>query len=164
MDSHAIGTIAKELGHLKLDTFKDRLIFQKSIYMLGMFGLDPGAAYGWYKHGPYCNDVTRAGYEMERIKDGLPSKMVFPTDEGKSRYRAFLSFMKDKKHDADRLEICTSIHYLCVSGMIDSLEKNKDKKDKIIDYILDRKPHLKRSDCEQMWEELANAKLIKIEA
>lgn len=40
------------------DTFDDRLVSQKKIYLLQELGLDIGYAYNWYIRGPYSSDLT----------------------------------------------------------------------------------------------------------
>ena len=40
------------------ETFDDRLISQKKIYLLQELGIDIGYAYNWYIRGPYSPDLT----------------------------------------------------------------------------------------------------------
>jgi hypothetical protein len=50
----------KELGiDLSVDTFDQRLIVQKAIYLTQAAGLDLGYYYGWYLRGPYCSAVAK---------------------------------------------------------------------------------------------------------
>ncbi len=47
------------------DTFDNRLILQKAIYILQASGLNFGYRYSWYIRGPYCPDVTYEAFDMK---------------------------------------------------------------------------------------------------
>jgi len=47
----------------KLETFRDRLILQKSVYLLQGLGLPTKFGYGWYLRGPYSPALTRAVFQ-----------------------------------------------------------------------------------------------------
>ena len=61
MDRRQIAAVLtlKWLGvEFKLETFTDRLIAQKAIYLAQTVGADLGYFYGWYLRGPYCPALT----------------------------------------------------------------------------------------------------------
>ena len=43
---------------IKKDTFDDRLLSQKKIFLLQELGVDIGYSYNWYIRGPYSPDLT----------------------------------------------------------------------------------------------------------
>lgn len=47
----------------KLDAFDDRLILQKTIYLLQQAGVPLGYHFSWYIRGPYCASLTSDAYE-----------------------------------------------------------------------------------------------------
>lgn len=47
------------------DTFDNRLILQKAIYILQASGINFGYRYSWYIKGPYCPDVTYEAFDMK---------------------------------------------------------------------------------------------------
>lgn len=53
----AKGLIFQSLG-IKKDTFDDRLLSQKKIFLLQELGIDIGYSYNWYIRGPYSPDLT----------------------------------------------------------------------------------------------------------
>lgn len=53
----ANGLIFQALGVSK-DTFDDRLISQKKVFLLQELGVNIGYSYNWYVRGPYSPDLT----------------------------------------------------------------------------------------------------------
>lgn len=53
----ANGLLFQALG-VNIDTFDNRLLCQKKIYLLQELGVDMGYTYNWYVHGPYSPDLT----------------------------------------------------------------------------------------------------------
>ena len=53
----ANGLVFQALGISK-DTFDDRLLSQKKIFLLQELGVNLGYTYNWYVHGPYSPDLT----------------------------------------------------------------------------------------------------------
>lgn len=53
----ANGLIFQALGISK-DTFDDRLLSQKKMFLLQEMGVNLGYTYNWYVHGPYSPDLT----------------------------------------------------------------------------------------------------------
>jgi uncharacterized protein YwgA len=63
-----LGGILKRIGNYNPEmfesSFNDRLIFQKTIYLLQAFGLYLGYYFSWYIHGPYSTTLTRDGFAL----------------------------------------------------------------------------------------------------
>ena len=62
MDRQQIGVklTADGLGlSFQVETFEDRLIMQKAIYLAQAAGVNLGYFYHWYLHGPYSPSLTR---------------------------------------------------------------------------------------------------------
>lgn len=107
-----------DLGDLNLQSFQNRLKYQKKIYLLQLFGLDLGYRYNWHIHGPYCPSLTsdlftlkeevevekERDYENYKLKENFKRK----TDQVKKLWRK----KPDSVNDALWVELLASLHYL----------------------------------------------------
>src|SRR5271157_3965026 len=50
---------------LRLDSFDDRMVLQKTIYLCQFAGVHLGYRYNWYHRGPYSPELTRDAFELE---------------------------------------------------------------------------------------------------
>lgn len=57
----ANGIIFQRMG-IKKDSFDDRLLCQKKVYLLQSLGIDLGYTYNWYVRGPYSPSLTNYIY------------------------------------------------------------------------------------------------------
>lgn len=67
----ANGLIFQALG-VEKDTFDERLLSQKKIFLLESLGIEIGYSYNWYIRGPYSPDLTSyifANLDMLREQD-----------------------------------------------------------------------------------------------
>ncbi len=55
--------VANEFG-LKRDSFRERVKIQKVIYLLQASGIQLGYGFGWYKYGPYSQDLVNDAYTV----------------------------------------------------------------------------------------------------
>ncbi len=55
--------VAKQFG-LKRGSFGERLRLQKVVYLLQGFGVQLGYGFGWYKYGPYSQDLVSDAYTV----------------------------------------------------------------------------------------------------
>ena len=129
-----VGGLLKRIGNYepKLfgDSFEDRLILQKTVYLLQAFGLYLGYHFNWYLRGPYSLAVTRHGYELIDTYDNLPIT-AFAEGDAEKRFGLFLSFISKIKKDANMLELLASIHFLKKRNPYlekNDLHKNLEKK------------------------------------
>ena len=71
-----LGRILKRTGNFNPNSyatsFDQRLIFQKTIYLLQAFGLYLGYVFSWYIRGPYSSELARKGYDLTRIYHTAP--------------------------------------------------------------------------------------------
>ncbi len=101
-----------------LETFTDRLIAQKAVYLAQASGVDLGYFYRWYLRGPYCSALTddlfgavasRVTPEIERSRWALDE----PTTQRLDRLRAVVGQQgSDRTGLARRLELLASVHFL----------------------------------------------------
>lgn len=152
-----LGGVLKRVGNYNHKTFEssfnDRLIFQKTIYLLQAFGLYFGYYFSWYIHGPYSTTLTRDGFALaDKYSEVPPVRFLEEKDE--VIFRKFQSFLGKRKNDADWLEILASIHIL------KRLYPAKNK-GRIINKVMDKDPHFSREICEEAFVHLKKFGLIK---
>ncbi len=107
-----LGAVFNKVGNFSLDTFNDRLIVQKTVYLMQAFDLNIGYHFSWYLRGPYSSGLASDAFELQSKPELLSLQLKFPNNEVEERFNRFLEFMKDKKNDPHVLEILASVHYL----------------------------------------------------
>ena len=152
-----LGGILKRIGNYNPEmfesSFNDRLIFQKTVYLLQAFGLYLGYYFSWYIHGPYSTTLTRDGFALIDNYSEVPH-VRFVEDKDDALFKTFLIFLGKRKNDADWLEILASIHIL--KRLYPTKNKNR-----IINKVMDKDPHFSREICEEAFEYLKKFGLIK---
>ncbi|MHC4596942.1 MAG: hypothetical protein ACYS9C_18310 [Planctomycetota bacterium] len=100
----------------KIDSFKDRLIMQKSVYLAQAAGVNLGYYYHWYLYGPYSPSLTRDEYAIAMdISADMDESEGWKLDDGSSqrleKMRAIFTGLKGDKL-ANKLELLASVHFL----------------------------------------------------
>jgi len=100
----------------KIDSFEDRLIMQKSVYLAQAAGVNLGYYYHWYLHGPYSPSLTRDEYAIatDISADMDESKGWKLDDTSSQRLVEIRSIFTEPERDklAKRLELLASVHFL----------------------------------------------------
>jgi len=101
---------------LSVDTFENRLILQKGIYLAQVAGVQLGYHYQWYLYGPYSPSLTRDEYAVaeELLLDLDDSKGWTLDDRSKetlSNLRELIN-LEDQSELAKELELLASVHFL----------------------------------------------------
>lgn len=104
------------MDKLELGTsdFDQRLILQKTIYLLQHVGLDLGYRYNWYIHGPYAPMLTEDAFDISGNKtyyDKLVRKSSL-SEDAMRRVKNFKSQFGDYLNKAKMLELLASLLYL----------------------------------------------------
>jgi uncharacterized protein YwgA len=99
-----------------INTFEDRLILQKAVYLAQTAGVNLGYYYHWYLHGPYCPSLTRDEYAIgcehgQGIDDSEGWKL---DDESAGRIKKLKNLIpKSNRPELRRkLELLASVHFL----------------------------------------------------
>ena len=149
-----LGLIASNLNNFDMSTFDGRLTLQKTIYLLQTFGIYVGYDFTWYIRGPYCSKLASNGFALQEVFNDFPKKVGrFTNSTTQNKFKKFLNFMKDKKHDPDRLEIIASIHFL-------KTIHSEMSKSSILDRVQLKQPYFTMKQCNHGWDELKREKLI----
>jgi uncharacterized protein YwgA len=142
---------AKLLGCLKmlgidpkLETFTERKLLQKLVYLLQVFGVKLGFDYDWYLHGPYSPSLTRTLYEIIELKQ-------FPHEELNSteiaRINKLKSFLGDDILSSDKLELLVSIHY--IREREGATTASEEEVRKVIQKV---KPYFSYKEIQDCWQ------------
>jgi len=119
MDRQQIG-VRLTIDGLKLpfriDTFEDRLILQKAVYLAQAAGVHLGYYYHWYLHGPYSPSLTRDEFAIATdISVGLNESEGWKLDDSSSqRLKGIRKLFAEPERAklAKRLELLASVHFL----------------------------------------------------
>lgn len=145
-----------------MQSFSSRLLVQKKIYFLQMFGIDLGFRYGWYIRGPYCPSLTKRFYELEEhqeYKEQIMRKYELRIDvrqkvaDFANKYMQMLERIPNGS-EADKAELLVSIHY------IRNREMPHEKKEKVIEELISRKDWYSSEEALLGWEILSEHGLI----
>ena len=100
----------------EIDTFMDRLIMQKTVYLAQAKGVNLGYYYHWYLHGPYSPSLTRDEFAIAAdIASGMDDSKGWKLDEASSQRLERISpiFLEPERDNlAKKLELLASIHFL----------------------------------------------------
>ena len=99
-----------------INTFEDRLILQKAVYLAQAAGVNLGYYYHWYLHGPYCPSLTRDEYAIgcehgQGIDDSEGWKL---DDESSGRLKKLQNLIPkgNRPEVRNKLELLASVHFL----------------------------------------------------
>jgi uncharacterized protein YwgA len=136
----------------KIDSFQNRLIMQKTVYLAQAAGVQLGYFYQWYLHGPYSPSLTRDEYAiaMDISADMGESKGWTLDEVSLQRLKAIKPLFKERDQNklALKLELLASVHFL-----IDRKQVSKIDPDKITETLKRyNKPFNKREVVEAIEE------------
>ena len=111
----ALKLILDTLGlECKVDTFEDRLICQKAIYLVQVAGVNLGYYYQWYLYGPYCRSLTKDEYAVsDRLARDIDDSQGWTLDStSQDRLQTLKQLFDNKSELSRRLELLASVHFL----------------------------------------------------
>jgi uncharacterized protein YwgA len=151
-----LGGLLRRIGNFDqqsfASSFDQRLILQKTVYLLQAFGLFLGYGFSWYIRGPYSPLLAHHGYNLAKAKKKVPL-VRFTTKKSEKKFDEFLDFLSSKKDDADWLEILASIH------LLRRLYPNYSKV-KILKLVESKQPYFSKEICEKAWNDLKKYGLV----
>ncbi len=120
MDGRQIATrlVLAKLGlpEVRLDTFAERLVVQKSIYLAQAAGVNMGYSFRWYLRGPYLPELTSDVFSIaSELKSGFDESAGWALDEAAlSALGRVQGLMPggDLPARARQLELLASVHFL----------------------------------------------------
>jgi len=100
----------------RIDSFEDRLILQKAVYLAQVAGVHLGYYYRWYLRGPYSPSLTRDEYAVveELARDHDESDGWALDEHSKTRLQGLQGLVgQGERADlARKLELLASVHFL----------------------------------------------------
>lgn len=150
---------------LELDTFEQRLMIQKKVYLTQLTGLDLAYRFGWYLHGPYSRELTRDAFRLKEEMELGERDFENETLGAFARKRVELApkiwaNKPDSIDEDDWLELLASLHYLKHIAYM-----GKDARrdfDDVYKALIDSKPRFRgrRSDAQRAWQQLGKVDLL----
>lgn len=108
----------------QINSFEDRLILQKAIYLAQAAGVHLGYYYHWYLYGPYSPSLTQDEYAIATdISSGLDESEGWKLDDSSSqRLKEIRSIFTNPQRDklAKKLELLASAHFLINTRQVSS--------------------------------------------
>lgn len=96
-------------------TFENRLIYQKTIYLLQFSGISLGYRFNWYIRGPYSPELTETIYKIDNDRSIFSegSSIRFKNqDEIEQKTGFFLETLAENAKNPEFLEVLASIAYI----------------------------------------------------
>lgn len=113
----------------KINSFQDRLIMQKSVYLAQAAGVNLGYYYHWYLYGPYSPSLTRDEYAiaMDISADMDESKGWKLDDKSSQRLKRIRGIFARLKGDklAKKLELLASVHFLIDRRQVSKVDTSR---------------------------------------
>jgi hypothetical protein len=106
-----------QLGlEVKVETFEDRLILQKAVYLAQADRVSLGYYYRWYLRGPYCPALAEDGFAVsaelaQNADDANGWALDAISSQKLGRLRVWMGGL-DRPSLARKLELLASIHFL----------------------------------------------------
>ena len=113
----------------QIDSFRDRLIMQKAVYLAQAAGINLGYYYHWYLYGPYSPSLTRDEYAIAAdISADLDESKGWKLDERSSqRLEEIRSLFTGLERDklAKKLELLASVHFLIERKQVSKVDTSR---------------------------------------
>lgn len=109
-----LNLLLKHLEWLNINTFEQRKILQKTIYILREMGVKIRYTYNWYIHGPYSPQLADDAYEIQ-FNQGYHNDEIEGycfKGEVKEIIERFKKLFKDREKDDEWLELIGSLLFL----------------------------------------------------
>lgn len=116
IDNRAILYKVAEVFSLERDSTEQRLMLQKTVYLLQAYGLKLGYGFSWYRYGPYSQDLVYDAYAVlgsERNKYKQPADKWSFSQSCLQKFNEFKEICRDILQSAEQLELVASVDFLC---------------------------------------------------
>lgn len=158
----AKGIVFQKLG-IKNDSFEDRLISQKKIYLLQSLGTDLGYEYNWYVRGPYSPSLTNYIYnniDVLSVSDFSKYKLSAIAEKN-------LDLVNKLSELKSETNLSTSSWYELLASLLyiknNSSSWGVSNSDSIFEKLIDYKPQYSNQQCKSAYDVLIKQGLINQE-
>ena len=113
----------------KVESFDQRLILQKAIYLAQAKGVHLGYYFHWYLYGPYCPSLTKDLFAIESEGDYAEKECEKwkLDDQSLDRLKKLHEFLEtiESADRARRLELLASVHFLVTHKQVPGKDSQK---------------------------------------
>lgn len=148
----ANGMIFQGLG-IKIDSFDNRIISQKKIYLLQQLGTELGYTYNWYIRGPYSPTLTTYMYnklDMLAEKDFSNYRLGKEHQENIKKVNLLSEFKSSDVSLAEWYELLASLVYISTNKESWGVTDQKS----LFDTLIKHKPQFTLHQCEEAYRVL----------
>lgn len=113
-NSDVLYKVAEKFG-LKRNSTENRLVLQKTIYLLQAYGLRLGYGFSWYRYGPYSQDLVYDAYDAlanEHDEHCSRAESWNFSNATKEKFTEFQEQFGVALRDPHKLELTASVHFL----------------------------------------------------
>lgn len=160
----ALKLCTDKIGGFSMAKFNDRLVFQKKVYLMQLFGVDLGYRFEWYLRGPYCSDLTAMGFEIDMHKNEVEAEAKDYTlsKSVEDKLNLFKDMISEPPAEGLTqelwLELLASMHFLArIAYTADPEEKEYGK---VSEKLINMKPWYNAEQTKQAWELLQKYGLL----
>ena len=141
---------------IRKETFSDRLIAQKKMYLLQVLGIDLGYHYSWYLHGPYSPSLTSYIYAnldwMQESEESLASYRL--SDQARDSVQRVNGLAQKAAQEhlekAAWYELLASLHYIYKNNKSWAVKAPDEVFEKLRQY----KPQYSKAQCQVAFDVL----------
>lgn len=143
----AKGIVFQKLS-IKKETFNDRLISQKKVYLLQGLGTDLGYSYNWYVRGPYSPVLAKYIYKNHDLLSDYDYSGIHLREEAARNIDTVNKMENDKPTDLD-----VASWYELLASMLfafsnkSAWDVDTGKEDDVIKKLLEHKPQYSYDQC-----------------
>jgi len=132
------------LGKPDMGEFKNRIQYQKIIYLLQAYGLSVGHGFGWYLKNPYSSELAHTLYSIytsNRTYENVEKLKFREHDKVIKKIMEFKEILRDKIDDDLYIDILASIRFIdyatyCGNGSFETLKSRLlEIKPSLEDYV-----------------------------
>ncbi len=101
---------------LRRDSLEDRVILQKTIYLLQAHGLQLGYGFSWYTYGPSSQDLLYDSYKVLKSERELyeqRTKGLRFSEGSLEKFEDFKNLLGEALRNVKQLELLGSVDFVC---------------------------------------------------
>ena len=135
-----------QLMDIKIDSFDERIISQKKIYLLQYLGTDLGYVYDWYLRGPYSPELSKYLYNKLDVLKNTDFSQYQLVEKPQSNVN-----IVNTLGDFNRIGISLSSWYELLASLV-YINANKESwhianKSELIMTLIKHKPQFNETQC-----------------
>src|SRR5438034_370853 len=144
--------IFDRLKNFSMQTLRERIVVQKTIYFTQQFGAYLGYNYSWYVYGPYSPSLAKDAFAVWSAGKGTADSRVDVPDLG-GVLDQLEKFLGKRYKDAVWLETLGSLHMLSKLYPSESVRQ-------LVTRVLKKAPYFAAAECEEAWSHLVACGLV----